>query len=529
MATGATVRDVTHDLMRQLGLTTVFGNPGSTEIGFLADWPDDFRYVLGLQESVAVAMADGHAQAGGQAVLVNLHSAGGVGHALGSVFTAYRNRTPMIVLAGQQARPLLNGEPFLGASDATLFPKPYVKWAVEPARAAEVPAALARAYHLATQPPRGPVFVSVPADDWDQPAAPLPARRPIRGFGPHPDALRELAEALEGSRAPALIAGPAVDLDGAVEDLVTLAERTRAAVWVPPLSPRCSFPEDHPLFAGFLQPEQRALAAALAPHDLAVVLGAPAFTFHVFRGRAEQPLPDMFVVSDDPDELARAVEGQGVRSTVGLAIRQLVETVPPATRPAPAPLRRPPAPAPARPITAAYALHTLAEVLPADGIVVEEIPSHRNDLHDFLPIRARGGGFLTMASGALGYSLPAAVGVAMARPDRTVVALAGDGSSMYGIQALWTAARERTRVTFVILDNSGYAAVRVLADSLGIAKLPGVELGGIDFTAVAGGLGCAGVRVDDPGQLKPALAEAIAEPGPTLVHVLVDPTPRKLY
>lgn len=522
MPAGATVREVTRDLMRQLGLTTVFGNPGSTEIGFLTGWPDDFRYVLALQESVVVAMADGYAQARGEAVLVNLHSAGGIGHALGSVFTAYRNRTPLIVMVGQQSRPLLTGEPFLGATDPTLFPKPYVKWASEPARAADVPAALARAYHMATQPPCGPTFLSIPADDWDEPASPVPARSRVPGFGPDPAALRDLAAALQASERPAIVVGPAVDADGAVETMVTLAERTRAAVWASPMSARSSFPEDHPLFAGFLQPERQAITAALAGYDLVVVLGAPAFTYHVYRGPSEQPLPPSFVVSDDPDVLARASEGQGVRSTARLAIEQLLEALRPATRPAPPARTRPPAPAPTTPITVAYVYATLSELLDADAVVVEEAPTSRSAMHDHLPIRShRGGGFYTVASGALGYGMPAAVGIALAQPDRRVVAVIGDGSSMYGIQALWTAAQEHADVTFVILDNSEYAAVRVLADAQSASKLPGIELGAIDFSSVAGGLGCTAHRVDDPDALKPTLVQAMSESGPSLVHVVV--------
>src|SRR5689334_21445165 len=241
----ATVREVTRDLLRALELTTVFGNPGSTEIGFLRDWPSDLRYVLGLQESVAVAMADAYAQASGRAVLVNLHSAGGVGHGLGHVFTAHRHRTPMIVLAGQQVRSMLQpGEAFLSADDAAVFPRPYVKWSCEPARAADVPAAIARAYHLATQAPCGPTFVSVPADDWDAEAAPIAIRPRIAGFAPNPSALKSLTLALEAATNPAFVAGPAVDAGGAVPDLVALAEKCRAGVWSSAMSPRSSFPED---------------------------------------------------------------------------------------------------------------------------------------------------------------------------------------------------------------------------------------------------------------------------------------------
>ena len=168
----ATVREAVFCLLREFGLTTVFGNPGSTELPMFRDFPADFRYVLGLQESVVVAMADGFAQARGSAALVNLHSAIGVGHALGSIFTAYRNQTPLVVTAGQQARSILPFEPFLYSEQAANLPRPYVKWSCEPARAEDVPAAMARAYYVAMQPPRGPTFVSVPVDDWDRACTP---------------------------------------------------------------------------------------------------------------------------------------------------------------------------------------------------------------------------------------------------------------------------------------------------------------------------------------------------------------------
>ncbi|SFP48465.1 benzoylformate decarboxylase [Amycolatopsis arida] len=529
---GTTVRDATRRLLRELGLTTVFGNPGTTEIPFLTEWPADFRYVLGLQESVVVAMADGYAQAARRPVLVNLHSAGGVGHALGQVFTAYRNRTPMVVLAGQQVRALLPDEPFLGATDATLFPRPYVKWSCEPARAWDVPAALARAYRVAVQPPRGPTFVSVPADDWDAETEPLVARPPIAGFAPDPDALGELAAAVDASRRPAYVVGPAVDAEGAVDDMVALAERTRAGVWAAPMSPRCSFPEDHPLFLGWLAPERVAATEALAAHDLVVVLGAPAFTYHVYRGEPDRSLPPLFLVSDDEQVLARAPEGRGIRATVAPTVRWLAAAVgdgEPADRPAPAPRERAPRPAAESPLTAAHVYATLADLLPPGAILVEETPSHRPELHDHLPITARDTGFLTVASGTLGYGLPAAVGAALARPERKVVAVLGDGSSMYGIQALWTAATEHVPLTCVILDNAQYAAVRILGEAAGSPKVPGVDLGGIDFGALARGMGCAARRVSRPEELAPALTAALADPAPNVLHVEVDPGARTPY
>lgn len=545
-----TVLEATREVMRRFGLTTVFGNPGTTEVPFLSGWPDDFRYVLGLQESVVVAMADAYAQLTRRPVLVNLHSAGGVGHGLGSVFSAARNHSPVIVLAGQQARSMLAEEPFLGATDATAFPRPHVGWSHEPARAQEVPGALARAFRHAASPPRGPVFLSVPVDDWAAPADDeVPEATPVRGVAPHPDAVAELVTALHsagvgadrGDRpaAPrlAFVAGHDVDADGAVETLVALAERCRAAVWAAPMSGRCSFPEDHPLFAGFLDPERRALSGALSGYDLVVVLGAPAFTYHVLRDGPVPPMPPTFVVSDDPDVLARAPQARGVHASAGPALDALTAALdaaapaPAGTAPAPvsAGLVRPEPPDPSEGLTSALVYATLATLLPEDAVVVEETPSLRGALHDHLPIRARDGGFLTTASGSLGFGIAATVGAALARPTGTVVGVVGDGSAMYGIQALWTAAREGARAVFLILDNGEYAAVRRLGEAAGGSKLPGTKLGGIDFVALARSMGCAAERVEDPAALADAVTAALAAPGPTLLHIAVGSAEPALY
>ena len=440
----STVRAATHALLRQLGMTTVFGNPGSTELRLFRDWPEDFRYVLALQESSAVAMADGFAQATGRSGFVNLHSAVGVGHALGSIFTAMRNYTPLVITAGQQTRALLPGEPYLFAQDATLFPRPYVKWASEPARAQDVPAAVARAYHEAMARPRGPVFVSVPEDDWDADADPVPARTVHTNLNADPAGLDALAAALRGARRPGLVVGAGVDRDDAWQETVTLAERTGVAVWAAPLSGRCGFPEDHPSFAGFLEPERSQLGARLAAHDVVVVLGAPVFTYHVHREGSK--LPDevvVFQLTDDPSAAARAAAGSAVITTLRPALASLLERLPlaagsaPSERPALAGAARPPEPPPSDPIRAELVMTTLRRLMPHDALVVEEAPTHRRAMHDHLPITIPKG-FYAAASGGLGWALPAAVGIALASPGRRVLCLLGEGSSMYSIQAVWT-------------------------------------------------------------------------------------------
>src|SRR5215813_3485213 len=214
-----TVRDAVLQLLRSFGTTTIFGNPGSTELPLYRAFPNDFRYVLGLQEGVVVGMADGYAQATRSAAFVNLHSAAGVGHAMGNIFTAYRNRTPLVIAAGQQARAILPYDPFLFSLQATELPKPYVKWSCEPARAEDVPQAIARGYYLAMQPPRGPVLVSIPADDWARDCEPVAARVVSTEIRPDPRVLAGIGDALDAARAPALVVGSAVDRDGAWDDV----------------------------------------------------------------------------------------------------------------------------------------------------------------------------------------------------------------------------------------------------------------------------------------------------------------------
>jgi benzoylformate decarboxylase len=521
----STVRHAVMQLLRDCGMTTVFGNPGSTELPFLDRWPNDFRYILGLQESSVVAMADGYARATGRAAFCSLHSAVGVGHAAGSIFTAYRNQAPLVITAGQQARSLLPLNPFLGATEAAQFPKPYVKWSIEPARAEDVPAAIAHAWHIAMQPPCGPTFVSIPMDDWAALAEPLPHRRTGRDSGPDPALLAEAAAALAASRAPVLVIGPEVDATGAGPAAVALAERLNAPVLASPFSSRTSFPETHPLFAGFLAAAPDAVTAGLAPHDLVLVLGAPVFTFHV---TGAWRLPPIIQMTADGEAIAAAPSGTGILGSLRLGLPALAALLSPASHPAPPPRPRPPAPAAATPIPVEYLLHSLAKARPADSIIVEEAPSHRPAIQQYLPI-PDWGGFFTMASGGLGYGLPAAVGVALAHPGRRVIAVIGDGSMMYSIQALWTAVRESLPLTVIVLNNSGYGAMRSFSRVLGVENAPGIDLPGLDFPSLAAGMGCPARQVTDPGDLAAALSAALASPTPMLIDVALDAAIHTLY
>ncbi|OAE98035.1 benzoylformate decarboxylase [Bradyrhizobium centrolobii] len=524
-----TVKQATLDLLRSFGINKVFGNPGSTELPFLSDWPDDIDYVLALQEASAVGMADGYAQATRNAGFVNLHSAAGVGNALGNIYTAHRNQTPLVITAGQQARSILPLQAFLYAERPSEFPRPYVKYSIEPARPEDVPAAIARAYYTAMQPPCGPTFVSIPIDDWAHATAPVEARKVSREVGPEPEAMKALVSALSASKHPALVVGPGVDRAGAVDLMVRVAEKAKASVWVSPFSARCSFPERHPQFAGFLHASPAQLSDALREHDLVVVIGAPVFTFHVeghasiFDGGAT-----IFQITDDPDAAAVTPVGSSIIATMKPALTMLLDLLPESKRTTPKGRTLPPAPQAADPLPVEFLLHSLSQAMPDGASLVEEVPSHRPAMQKFMPMRGQDS-FYTMASGGLGYSLPAAVGMALGKPKQRTVCLIGDGSAMYSIQALWTAVQRKLPLTVVVINNSGYGAMRSFSQVMQVRNVPGLELPGIDFVKLAEGMGSHAVRVTKAAELGEALKRGLAFEGTSLVEVVVDSAVPLLY
>ncbi len=521
MSPQVTVREAVLELLRSFGMTTFFGNPGSTELPLFRDFPDDFRYVLALQESLAVGMADGYAQATRNAGLVNLHSAVGVGHAMGNIFTACKNQTPLVITAGQQARSILPFEPFLFSLRPTELAQPYVKWGCEPARAEDVPAALARAYYMAMQPPRGPTFVSIPVDDWDRLCEPLEPRAVSEVLRGDPAMLESIARELAGATRPAFVVGAAVARDEAWDEVIELAERHQARVWVSPLCARNSFPENHRLFAGFLAADRARIVASLQGHDVILVLGAPVFTYHVEgSGPHVPPGAKLFQLVDDPTLASWAPVGMSVVTSLKHGIRDLLAGPAPQPRAAPGVWTRPPRLSGA-PLTDAYLVQQLALLRPGNSIIVEEAPSTRGPMHDYLPMLERDS-FYTCASGGLGHGLPAAIGVALARPGEKVIALLGDGSSMYAIQGLWTAAQLKLPITFIIVNNRRYEALLQFGRHFGLARTVGTTLADIDFCGLATSQGCRALRVDRTDALDDVLRVALAAREPTLVEVVVE-------
>ncbi|MFN7162704.1 MAG: thiamine pyrophosphate-binding protein, partial [Fimbriimonadales bacterium] len=265
------IREATFEWMRARAIRHIFGNPGSTELPFLVSLPDGVRYVLGLQESVALAMADGYAQASGKPALVNLHVAPGLGNAMGALFTALKNRAPLIVTCGQQDTRHIFHEPLL-SGDLVSMARPVTKWAYEVKHAADVPDALEQAYHIALTPPRGPVFVSVPMNFWDAPAQPprVKALHPPSA----PQELTPIVDALTAAQRPALVCGAGVGGANALHEAVALAEKVGCAVYHAPLNSRIGFPTKHPLYEGMLLPATPRLLQTLSQHDFVLVVGA---------------------------------------------------------------------------------------------------------------------------------------------------------------------------------------------------------------------------------------------------------------
>lgn len=529
---GRTVRDAAFDVLRAGGLTTIFANPGSTEVALLAGLPPDLRFVLALHEGSVVGMATGWAIARGEPAMVLLHTTAGLGNAVGALATARVNRAPLVVLVGQQDRRHLALEPFLAGRLAGLAGE-YPVWADQPARAQDVPGALARARHEAVTG-RGPALVLVPMDDWLAPAGDQALAAPtqlLQARAADPAAVAQLAELLADADSPALVVGAGADDPETWAALVTLAERLACPVWQESFGARAGFPQDHPLFAGHLPADRPRLRKVLAGHDVVVAVGAPVFRQYEF---AAGPLVEegtrVAIVSEDPAEAHRSPAELALLAAPAAVCAELAELVPARETVAHAPLRRPaapPPPGPGEPLRAGHVLAALAERLPADVVLIEETPSSRPELHARIPARAPLG-FLSAAMGGLGFALPGAIGVRMALPDRPVVAIVGDGSSLYAIQALWSAARYGAGVLFVVLSNGRYAIMDRLAERTGEAG-PWPAFEDVDVAALAEGLGCPAVRVEDHAALLRVLDEVL--PGlagrdePLLLDVAIAPDP----
>ncbi len=518
------VRDITYELLRARGLTTIFGNPGSNELPFLAGMPADFRYVLGLHEGAVLAMADGYSQSLGVPVLVNLHAAAGTGNAMGVLTNSVYSHSPLVVMAGQQVRSTVGQETMLSVTGPEAMLSPLVKWSCQPACAEDVPRAFSQAIHTAMLPARGPVFLSVPYDDWGREAPPEAAhlllRRTAAGSCLSAAQLSELAAALDEAASPVLVLGPEVDAESANGEAVRLADALGAPVWLAPAGSRCPFPTRHPGFRGPLPASVRGVTQALAGHDLILVLGAPVFRYHQYEpGQYLAPGVRLLHVTSDPGEASRAPAGEAFVAGIRDTVARLAGAVTPARRAPLPPLSAfPEPPASGSRVEPEELFAELRALAPADTVWVNESTSTPGAFWRQLDA-GQPGSVLIAAGGGLGFGLPAAVGAQLARPERQVVALIGDGSANYGITALWTAAHYDIPVITVILKNGTYGALRWFAEILDAGEVPGMDVPGIDFTLIARGYGMNAASVSTVGDFAAAFKSALASGKPALIEV----------
>ena len=526
-----TVLEASLEVFRAHGLTTIFGNPGSNELPFLAGLGDDFRFILGLHEQVVVGMAEGYSRATGGPALVNLHAASGSGNGMGALTNAHYGHVPLVVLAGQQVRRTVGQEAMLANVDAATLPAPLVKYSHEPLAATDVPRTLSQAAFEAVTQPSGPVYVSVPLDDWDETALPddeLLTQRSVTTAGTMSESLRrELAEVLNGAQNPALVLGPQVDA-AAVDDptvyehAVALAERLGASVFVAPSPTRCPFPTTHPNFEGVLVPGIKSVRDRLIGHDVVLVMGAATFRYHRWEpANYLEPGTEVIQITQDAREATRAPFGRAVVADIATALADLAEaTADRGNRRGDRGARAVPAPPRSEQgMTGPEVLDVLNEHVDDSVVYVNETTTLDLEYLERIVID-RPGMYHFPASGGLGFGLPVAVGMAIGDPEKTVVATVGDGSANYGLTALYTAAQLGTKTIFVIVNNSGYGALSGFAERMGVPDTPGLTLGTIDFVSLAQGYGVPASRTTPREEFAAAYREARPAAGPVLIDAV---------
>ena len=545
-----TGRDAFLRVLSDEGVVKMFGNPGTTELPIrhaLSSAPE-MGYVLGLQEAVVIAMADGYARASGKLVSCNVHVAPGLGNAIGSIYTSLITGTPMILTAGQQEQGHGLTEPLLYAPLVPIA-APVVKWATEVNRIEDLPRILRRAAKVATTAPTGPVFISLPGDILNN-EAPIDlgsATRVDTAVRPSDAALEQLARRLLAAKKPVILAGHEIATSDAFAEAAALAETLGAPVLQQTVVHGAHFPSEHPAFVGSLNRDQKHVRRVLGDYDLMFCVGSDVLKMSVWS--EVEPLPDTTKVvmlglrdwemgKNFPAEMAlradvketlkalvpmlKKIGGAALAARAKTSLAEIAGRNWTAQRAArKAKLAEPPV---EKPLAAEWIMMRLSESLPADAIIVDEGITAANSLVGYFPFRDRNSYFGNV-SGGIGWGIAAAVGVQIAEPGRRVVALIGDGSAMYSIQALWTAANQKLPMTFLICNNGGY---QILKNRLklfhGNDKPIGMDFRDppIDATVLAKGFGVAAERVDTVASFDAALARSLVKTdGPSLVEVMV--------
>jgi len=518
------VRDAFYEILRTHGITTIFGNPGSNELPLLRDFPADFRYILALHEGAAIAMADGFAQATGRPALVNLHAAAGLGNAMGNLTNTQAGHVPVIVTSGQQARKYAELDAYLTNVDAPKLAEPLVKWSHQPGRPQDVPQSLSKGILLATAAPAGPVYLSLPLDDWDHDAdvsalGQLKSRVVDGGPVVGEQALGRLRERLAAAANPVVVAGPGIDTPAGWDGAVRLADKLSLPVLVAPSPSRCPFPTRHPSFAGILPAGISTVASHFDGHDLVVAFGAAIFRYHEFIDGDYLPAgTELWAVTSDPDEAARAPFGHILIGDPAHAVKRLADTMLGAGRP-PLPAREPlPQADTAGPAFSREAILDAVNAAKTDSTVIAHEWTSADLKWDRLEF-TRPGSLYFCASGGLGWGLPAAIGLQLGDPSRRVLALLGDGAVHYTVSALWTAAQHNVPVVFVVARNSEYRALKKFTQLMHATDTPGLELPGMDIPAIAAGYGIQSEQVKTLSDLTRAVKDALSADRPHLIEI----------
>ena len=537
------------------GADVIFGNPGTTESPFLDSLLDytNVRYIMALHEGVALGAASFYAQASGRTAIVNLHVAPGLGNAIGMIYGALKANSPMIVTAGQQDTRLRLREPLL-SHDLVAMAKPVTKWSVQVERADEMAPIIRRAFKIANDPPAGPVFVALPIDVMEQ-ETDIGAVAPGRMFGapkPDPAGVAALAERLVAAKRPLFVAGDDIARGGAIRPFLALAEAVGASLWVETLRGHLSVPTQHPNLRGSLPFDTALMRKAFADHDVVLLIGGPFFEEIWFAPGS--PFPDGTVVAQIEANhqqlaynfpLALGVVGdlaltldatlsavragltpeQGIQAqarNLALRAQKDADSAAQAARIAKSAEREP--------MSMARAMAEMARGLPDGAVVVDESITANLDLARSFDLK-QPGDYLSGRGGGIGQGLAGALGAQIAYPGRPVLCISGDGSAMYSIQALWTAAHHDLPIVFVIMANREY---RVLKHNLDIYRqrfgalsnqgYPQMDLGGpvLGFVDMARGMGVGGSLVTKAGALADAVRRAFASGKPHLIEVVIE-------
>jgi benzoylformate decarboxylase len=539
-------------LLRDEGITHLFGNPGTTELPImhaLKEHPD-LTYVMAMQESLVVAIADGFCRASGRLVACNVHVAPGLGNAMGSLYNAHFTGTPMILTAGQQEQGHGLMEPLL-YGPLVRMAEPLVKWAVEVTRLEDLPRIVRRAAKIATTPPTGPVFISLPGDILNSEAG-IELGRSTRvdtRVKPSDEAMQALVQRILKAERPVIIAGDEIVKSDALQEAAMLAEMLGCPAYQQSTPYGAQFLSESPCFMGALTRLQKQVREVLAPYDLMIVLGADPLRMSVHS--EVDPLPEGMPILQIGLVEWDIAKNYGAEIALKADVRETLRALLPALKTAggaalQARAKQGVAALASKnwsarraklveeisrhrdrsPIDPDWLALTMVDAMPDNGILVDEGLTSSRHINALRPHRDRYG-YHALASGGIGWGLPASVGVSLANPDRPVVCFSGDGSAMYSIQALWTAAHHKLPLTVVIVNNGGYRIIkqRLLAFH-GDDHYVGMDFidPRVDFTGIAKALGLEAHRISDASELKTKLSSAFNSPGPKLIEVMVDGT-----